>query len=374
MTQPSSGVPIPRATPQPRTRPAGRIALLGLAGLSLLSGLDAALLLLGVWAPIESTTLPGLHGMVMALGFMGTVIALERAQSLGRTWGYLAPVVIGAASLALVIGIEPLIGKMLLVEGYLLFAAVYLALWRRAPVVNVAVQVLSVVMAICAAGLWLRVDVEHLIVLLASFIILTIAAERAELAQLTMGPRAPRRLLVLSAALVIACLAALLVPAIGMRAFGLVVLGFAVWLLRDDVARRFIRSTGLRRYNAAALLAGYLWLACAGLAWIIAGTPTSQWAYDITIHGTFLGFGMSMIMAHAPIIFPAVLGRPLPYKPVSWAPLVLLDLGVALRFLGDLTGVAPVFQLGGVLNVLALLAFLIVSVTLVVTHRADSPR
>lgn len=362
------------AVTKTRRNPAGRIALLGLAGLSLLSGLDAALLLLGVWAPVESTTLPGLHGMVMALGFMGTVISLERAQSLGKSWGYLAPVVIGFGSLSLVLGVQPMIGKLLLVEGYLLFAALYLALWRRAPVAPVAVQLLSSVAAMCAAGLWLRVDVEHLIVLLATFIILTIAAERAELAQLTMGPRAPIRLLALSTALIFAALLALLVPVFGMRVFGLAIIGFVVWLLRDDVARKFIKTSGLRRYNAAALLAGYIWLGAAGLAWLIAGTPTAHWAYDITIHGTFLGFGMSMIMAHAPIIFPAVLGRPLPYKPISWVPLVLLHLGIAVRFGGDLTGQTLIFQAGGVINVIALLAFLLISVILVVTHRADSPR
>ena len=31
-----------------------------------------------------------------------------------------------------------------------------------------------------------------------------------------------------------------------------------------------------------------------------------------------------MIMAHAPIIFPTVIGRPLPYRPVLWGPVVLL--------------------------------------------------
>ena len=65
-------------------------------------------------------------------------------------------------------------------------------------------------------------------------------AIEAELAQLTMGPKAPEGLVALAAPLVAAILASLLWPAIGMRVFGLVVLGFAVWLARDDVARRFI--------------------------------------------------------------------------------------------------------------------------------------
>ena len=76
-----------------------------------------------------------------------------------------------------------------------------------------------------------------------------------------------------------------------------------------------------------------------------------------------------MIMAHAPIIFPAVLGRPLPYRPISWLPLVMLHAGLAARVVGDLSGNNASWQAGSVITVLALLAFLIVSVLLVVTHR-----
>ena len=40
-------------------------------------------------------------------------------------------------------------------------------------------------------------------------------------------------------------------------------------------------------------------------------------AYDAVVHAVFLGFTLSMIMAHAPVILPAVLRRPLPYRP-AW--------------------------------------------------------
>ncbi|NLH70791.1 MAG: hypothetical protein GX454_11540, partial [Brooklawnia sp.] len=335
---------------------------MALGGACLLAGLDAALLLVGVWAPVDSDRLPGLHGIVMVLGFLGTVIALERAQSLGRVWGYLAPAVLASGSLALILGAPAMLGKLLLVQGCAFFVAVYVALWRRAPVAMVAVQVLSAVLALCAALLWLVIGVENLLTFLAGFIVLTIGAERAELAQLTMGPRAPGRLVTLAAALVAAILASMLWPPVGMRAFGLAVLGFAVWLVRDDVARRFIRTQGLRRYNAAALLAGYVWLALAGLTWLVHGYPGTQPAYDIVIHGTFLGFAVSMIMAHAPIIFPAVLGRPLPYRPISWLPLLMLHLGMAARVVGDISGNNFIWQTGSVITVLAMLVFLIVSV------------
>jgi hypothetical protein len=73
-----------------------------------------------------------------------------------------------------------------------------------------------------------------------------------------------------------------------------------------------------------------------------------------------------MVMAHAPVILPAVLGRPLPYRPVLWVPLVLLHAGLLVRFVGALSGLTAVWQAGGVATVVAMIAFLLTAVTLVV--------
>ncbi len=327
----------------------------------MLAGLDAALVALGVWAPVPALHLPDVHGMVMVLGFMGTLIALERAQALRQTWAYLAPALLASGGLALVAGAH-LLGQLLLIEGTALFALVYLALWRRAPLPLVAVQVLSTIPALLAACLWLTVDMTALLPLLHAFLILTIAAERAELAQLSLGAAAVPRLVALASWLVLAAAGTLLWPQIGARAFGLGVAAVAVWLLRDDVARRMIRTDGLRRYNAAALLAGYGWLIVAGLVWLIGGYPVSDAAHDVAVHAVFLGFGMSMIMAHAPLIFPAVLGRPLPYRPSMWLPLALLHGGLLLRVLGDVFGRGLPWQIGSVVTVVSLLVFAVTAI------------
>ena len=94
--------PAPRTITDPgaRTRPV-RVALIALAGVSLLTGLNAALLRLGMWAPVDSDRLADLHGPAMTLGFMGTLISLERAQALRSPLAYLAPALLGAGSLAL---------------------------------------------------------------------------------------------------------------------------------------------------------------------------------------------------------------------------------------------------------------------------------
>ena len=75
-----------------RTTPRSRRGLLLLpAGLCMLAGLDAALLLLGVPAPVSTARLPEVHGVLMVLGFVGTLVALERAVALGRPLGFVAP-------------------------------------------------------------------------------------------------------------------------------------------------------------------------------------------------------------------------------------------------------------------------------------------
>ena len=74
-----------------------------------------------------------------------------------------------------------------------------------------------------------------------------------------------------------------------------------------------------------------------------------------------------MVMAHAPVIFPAVLGRPLPYHRVMYLPLALLHGSLAGRiWLGDLLGVPGVFRVSAVLNIVAILLFAAIAVTRVV--------
>jgi hypothetical protein len=57
------------------------------------------------------------------------------------------------------------------------------------------------------------------------------------------------------------------------------------------------------------------------------------------------------------------LRRPLPYRPVMYAPVVLLHVSLLLRTLwGDARGDVGMVQLGGVLNIVALLLFVLIAV------------
>ena len=97
-------------------------------------------------------------------------------------------------------------------------------------------------------------------------------------------------------------------------------------------------------------------------------------AYDAELAAIFLGFVMSMMFAHAPVIVSSVLGRPLPFRPVLYLPLVLLHASLVLRLTGgNWVGNTGAWQCGGSLNEVAILLFLILAAALVVRSRRAAP-
>lgn len=116
------------------------------AGISLLAGLDGALLLLGVWSPVMSTRLSKWHGPLMVLGFVGTVICLERAVALGHRLAYLVPAMSGFGVIVL---LAPLpfdsarAGLALLTLAQLGLLTIYVPLWRRSHDDAVVIQALE---------------------------------------------------------------------------------------------------------------------------------------------------------------------------------------------------------------------------------------
>ncbi|MEJ7796206.1 MAG: hypothetical protein WKF50_11695 [Nocardioides sp.] len=336
-----------------------RAAFLLPAGLTMLAGLDAALMLLGLPAPVTTERLPNVHGMLLVFGFVGTLISLERSVALKRRAGFLAPGLLGAGGLLLVSPAPLLVGQWIQLLGAAALIGVYVPLWRRQRDDAVLIQAFGAVLATGGLALWLGgVSVAHLLPWLVGFIVLTIGGERLDLARIALGPTAGRSLLVLSASVVAGIVSSLLWPIVGYPLLGLTILALVGWLAAHDIARVTIKTTGLTRFMAGNMLAGYFWLAIAGGTWALGGAAYAGGRYDVVIHAVFLGFTISMIMAHAPVILPAVLRRPLPYHPVLLAPALLLHLSLALRLWGgDALGISAAWQAGGVLNIVSLLGF-----------------
>ncbi len=365
--------PSGRQTPQIRQtrqtrllrKPAFRMLFLLPAGAALLVGLNAGLQLLGVQPPVPADRFPQIHGMLLVLGFVGTVIALERTVALGKAAGYLSPALLGLGGILMFTALPLWIGQVLLLAGTMAMTIVYIPLWRRQRDSVVLIQILGAVAAVGGAGLWLRLpDVAVLLPFLISFVVLTIAGERLELARIGIASRRAEPLLVgLSFLLLSATVTTILWPGLGYPLYGLVLLALVGWLGGYDVARKTIRSTRLPRYIAACLLAGYGWLALAAVVLCLQASGPTGAAYDAVVHSVFLGYTISMIMAHAPVILPAVLRKPLPYTPAFWLPVGLLHFSLLIRVgIGDGAGVHDAWVSGGVLNVAAVLLFAVVAV------------
>lgn len=348
-----------------RSRVSPRLVWLLPAGASLLVGLNAALLLLGLPAPLTAARFPEVHGMLLTLGFLGTLIALERATALKTWWGYLAPALLGFGGIALFVDTLPLaVGQWILAAGALAFTLNYLPLWRLRYDTPLIVQLLGAALATGGAALWAAgIPMERVVPWLIGFIVLTICAERVELAAVVMGARANTVLLAHSWAIALSLALGLGSPQLGAIGLGAAVLSLTLWLVRHDLARQMLRTAGATRFMAACMLAGYFWLAIAG-GTLLFGAPTSQPRYDAVIHAVLLGFALSMVMAHATTILPAVLHVRLPYRPIMWLPAALLHASLVLRiWLGDGLGNRQLWQLGGALAVAALLVFVVTALT-----------
>lgn len=358
-------------TTQPTTRPVmsrGGVRLLFLVpgAFCLLAGLDAALVLLGLPAPVDTSRLPVVHGPLLVFGFIGTVIALERAVAVRRAWAFASPAFLGVGGILLVTPVPLVVGQCLLAAGSAVLLLIYAAIWRRQAMFASAVQALGAWLALASTLLWAGgLPASALVPGMTGFIVLTIAGERIELARLVvMSRRTELTAIGVSIALGAGVLAAMLWPTIGYRVFGLCVLAYVAWLLQFDVATRLATgSRGLPRYIAICLLAGYGWLIVAGLVWLFVGETVQGPWYDGAVHAVFLGFTMGMIMAHAPVILPAVLRRPLPYRPMLIWPVALLNLSLVVRVLvGDTQNLPVWVQVGGVIGVVALLLFVVLTV------------
>lgn len=344
------------------TRTGFRLPFLLAGGLALLAGLDAGMSLLGLPQMYVGARLVDVHGPLMVLGFVGTLVSLERSVALGRAWGYLAPAASGLGALAVVLGVGA--GPPLLVLAQLLALLVYRVLHARQPATAVAVQVLGSAMALGGALLWWAgVPVPDLVPWLVGYLVLTILGERIELARIeSLSARGALVAQVVAAGVLAGAVLALLWPDVGFTVLGCALVAAAGWLVVKDVARRTIFATGLPRFIAGCLLAGYAWLALAGGLWATNGQLVGR-GYDAVLHAVFLGFIISMIMAHAPVIMPAVLRRPLPYRPAFVAPAVALHASLLLRLaVGDARDLEWAVQAGGVVNILAVLAFVVLAV------------
>jgi hypothetical protein len=313
-----------------------------------------------------SADLAAFHAALMISGFLGTVIALERAVAIGRWWAYAAPTLAAIAAGALVAGAPAMAAGLFLLAGiFLTFSSAFV--FARQPALFTAV--LTVAAACWAAGTlaWMGGSAAgDMTGWWLAFLVLTIIAERLELSRLLSPPRSSQWTFIAAVALILLGAARGEFARAAAPFEGIGLLAATAWLLRHDIARRTIRLAGLARFSAACILAGYLWLLVAGALLLVAPPAAKAFSYDAIVHAIAIGFVLSMIFGHAPIILPAVTGLRVRHGAASYLALALLHLSVALRVAADLCEYSDLRMASGLTTVLALAGY---AASLVVASR-----
>src|SRR6185295_470892 len=123
--------------------PRGRFVLMALAGGALLVALWSGLARLGWTLPVPDDQFPLAHGPVMVIGFLGTLIGLERAVALGRSWPYAVPALAALSAVAALAGVSARLSALPAAVAALVMAAVFVLLYRQQPSAHFIIMALS---------------------------------------------------------------------------------------------------------------------------------------------------------------------------------------------------------------------------------------
>jgi len=339
-----------------------RFVFLALAGLSLIIALWSGLTRLEWELPKPDADFDSLHGPLMTIGFLGTLIGLERAAALNRWWVYGIPLFSVISIGALLVDAPLPVIALPAILAALLLTLFFAALYRRQPAEHFVVMTLSAAALCIGNAVWFaEAPLSQVVPWWTGFLVLTIAGERLELSRLRRPPSFVRVQFRMTVAIVMVGLTISIFSLfLGVRIAGAGLMALALWLLRYDLAWQNLGQPGLPRFMARCLIVGYLWLAAGGVMWLaFAPFFAAGPVYDAMLHTIFVGFVFSMIFAHGPIILPTITGMKLPFQNLFYLHAALLHAGLLLRIAGDFDLIASGRKWGGALNVLAILLFIL---------------
>ncbi len=239
------------------------------------------------------------HFLIMSGSFFGTLITLERIVTIKQKWAHLLPLLNGSSIVFFLLG-NVAFALFMLFIGSLVMLVMYIVFWRQHKDLIHSLFILSGVCYAMAVleyafntNLFLSVRFFEL------FFLITIVAERLELARFINVPEYFKRGLLLSLLL-------LVIISFFQRwneFYGIIISLTTLGLIQYDIAKKNIKAREPHRFRGWALMVGYYWLLIHGISFLIPHILT----YDIQIHTFFLGFVMNMVFAHVTIILPAVL-------------------------------------------------------------------
>ncbi len=270
----------------------------------------------------------------MVSGFLGTLITLERVVALRKTWMYAVPLLTGIGWLATLLLRSSPLGPLLLTLGSLGGVLILAVIVRRDPGLHAWTMLAGMLSWAAGNLLWLSGrPIFEVVYWWQAFLVLTILGERLELNRCPeAGASANLVLRLVRPAPAGWCHSPhhqARLPASTWPARGCCV-GALVASQRYRLAEPAPPASPHARHRLAPG-PGFVWLSIAGLLDLIYGVQFAGPLDDALLHTVFLGFVISMIFGHAPIIFPAVLGTPINFHPAFYIQLALLHLSLLLR-------------------------------------------
>lgn len=294
------------------------------------------------------------HGLLMVGGFMGGLITLERTITMKSNWWLIFPLSCGLAVVLLLLGYQTAGTVSLLTGSAGLVAFYFYQMTRHREKYWYILTAGAVFWVIGNLKFLMTGFMPGAVNWWVGFILLTILGERLELTRFL--PVSSRMKQVLWVALVVTSLGlALPFHGIGRGLYVVAAMLSTVWFLRNDMARISARQSGYQQYIGVGVLTGYFWLLLHLLVLVFFFENPA--GYDLYIHTFFLGFGFSMIWAHAPIILPVVLQLKVrPFHPVIWLFWSVFQLSLLGRILVSMTDYVYLRKVLGMINGLTILA------------------
>jgi hypothetical protein len=293
----------------------------------------------------------------MVCGFFGVVISLERAVAIGRLWAYAAPLLAGAGTGAALHGMAAATPGLVLAGSVVLLAA-SLDVLRRQPERFMAVIAVGAGCWTVGAALWAAGPAG------ACTGRLVAGLPGADHRRRAAGAVALHAALATGQRLFVAVVAATagaagMAPGLGPAPVRRALLALALWLLRQDIARRTVKEKGLTRFIAVCLLSGYCWLAAGRRVmlvfrdWRRAARPTTRRCTPCCWASSSRWSSATRRSSSRPCC-----AWRCPTIPLFYAPLALLHASLLLRVAGDAAGHFDWTRWGALLSALALLAFI----------------
>ncbi len=338
-----------------------RIPLLIASFVILFSGVWAGLMRMNWQLGLFKPSILISHGYLMVPGFLGTLIGLERAVALQKKWGYLGPLASAIGTILIINQHDSQIGFLLILIGSAVMTLMFFVILRTHFVNYMITMALGGISLLVGNLLWgFGLSIYQFVIWWMGFLILTIAGERLELGRLMKLNRAVKNAFsIIIIIFLMGAITSLFNISAGQKIASSAMILLAVWLFQNDIARKTIRQDGLPKFIAICLLSGYVWLFIGGVLGLTNVVLFAGPVYDAYLHSVFLGFVMSMIFAHAPIILPAIINTAeVIFKPILYLPLALLHLSLVIRILGDIIlDNHQIRQWGGMLNAIAILIY-----------------